>query len=181
MIKHGIAIADERSSTADGQGLGQSPETHADHRRHKTSIWSHLRNARLAVALTAPVIYACTIPFLFLDLFVTIYQAVCFPIYGIPKVRRGDYLVFDRGKLAYLNAIEKVGCVYCSYANGLLAYITEIAGRTEQYFCPIRHAHPLIHPHSRYPHFVQYGNARAFRTESKKVETDFGDVAPGAK
>lgn len=87
-----------------------------------------------------PAIYACVAPFLLLDLFVTIYQAVCFPIYQVPKVRRRDYLIFDRGRLAYLNAIEKVGCVYCSYANDLLAYIAEIAARTEQRFGPIKHA-----------------------------------------
>src|ERR1035441_101694 len=68
--------------------------------------------------------------YLLLDASVALYQFVCFPIYGIPKVPRKDYLVFDRGVLAYLNTIEKVGCIYCSYANGLLALITEIAART---------------------------------------------------
>jgi hypothetical protein len=38
------------------------------------------------------------------DRAVTIYQSVCFPIYRIRKVRRRDYLIFDRGRLAYLNA-----------------------------------------------------------------------------
>ena len=75
-----------------------------------------------------------------------VFQLVCFPIYGIPTVRRKDYLVFDRGRLAYLNTIEKVGCIYCSYVNGLLAMITEIAARTEQYFCPIKHARRLRKP-----------------------------------
>src|ERR1019366_470345 len=70
---------------------------------------------------------------------------------------RKDYLVFDRGRLAYLNTIEKVGCIYCSYANGLLAMITEIAARTEQHFCPIKHAHTLKKTHSRYPTFLPYG------------------------
>jgi hypothetical protein len=94
----------------------------------------------LVVILWLPLIYGCVVPFFFLDLAVAIHQLICFPIYGIPKVRRRDYLVFDRGRLTYLNAIEKIGCVYCSYASGLLAYITEIAARTEQHFCPIKHA-----------------------------------------
>jgi len=98
-----------------------------------------------------PLICALVVPFLLLDLSVAIYQWVCFPIYGIPKVRRRDYIIFDQGRLAYLNAIEKVGCVFCSYANGLLAYIAEIAARTEQRFCPIKHARPAVQPHSRYP------------------------------
>ena len=58
------------------------------------------------------------VPFVLLDLFVTIYQAVCFPVYGIPKVERRTYLVFDRHHLAYLNALEKLNCAYCAYANG---------------------------------------------------------------
>jgi len=87
-----------------------------------------------------------SIPFLLLDLAVTTYQAICFPVYRISKLQRADYLVFDRGRLQYLNAIEKLGCVYCSYANGLLAYVVEIAARTEQHFCPIKHARALIRP-----------------------------------
>jgi len=71
----------------------------------------------------------------------------------IPGVRRKDYLVFDRGRLVYLNTIEKIGCIYCSYANGLPAMITEIAARTEQHFWPIKHARRLPQTHSRYGEF----------------------------
>jgi len=53
-----------------------------------------------------------------IGLFITVYQSVCFPIYGVARVKRSDYLAFDRGQLAYLNAIEKFNCVYCSYGNG---------------------------------------------------------------
>jgi len=129
------------------------------------------------VLLSVPLIYACAVPFLLLDLSVSVYQAICFPILGVPKVRRRDYLIFDRGRLAYLNAIEKVGCVYCSYANGLLAYIVEIAARTEQRFCPIRHAHPVPRPHSRYPHFLPYGDAQAYRARSEAVARAYRDLA----
>ena len=68
--------------------------------------------------------------------------------------RTGDDLVFDRHRLGYLNAIEKVHCVYCGYANGLVAYAREIAARTEQYFCPIKHAAPIAAPHDRYHLFA---------------------------
>ena len=47
---------------------------------------------------------------------------MCFPIYGIPRMRRSDDLVFDREDLHYLNAIEKFNCFYCSYGNGGAAY-----------------------------------------------------------
>ena len=91
-------------------------------RRHRVGLVRFLRQSNLLVVLTAPVIYFGWIPFLLMDLFVTTYQGVCFPIYGIPKVRRSDYLVFDREDLPYLNAIEKFNCFYCSYGNGGAAY-----------------------------------------------------------
>jgi hypothetical protein len=147
-----------------------------EHRRLRKSSWKHLRSTQLLVILSSPLIYVCAVPFLLLDLAVAVYQAVCFPIYGIPKVRRQDYLIFDRGRLAYLNAIEKVACIYCSYANGVLAYIREIAARTEQHFCPIRHAHPIVRPHSRYDHFLPYGDAQAYRARSEAVACDYGDL-----
>jgi hypothetical protein len=158
-----------------------SLETLTEHRLFKTSLWKHIRTARPLVILSVPLIYACAIPFLLLDLFVTIYQAVCFPIYEVPKVRRQDYLIFDRGRLAYLNAIEKVGCVYCSYANGLLAYIAEIAARTEQRFCPIQHAHPPAQLHARYSHFLPYGDARAYRAQSETVAHAYDDIVTRPK
>jgi hypothetical protein len=112
-----------------------------------------------------------------LDGSVALYQLVCFPIYGIPRLRRKDYLVFDRGRLAYLNIIEKVGCIYCSYANGLLALITEIAARSEQYFRPIKQAHRLLQTHSRYGRFLPYGDARAYTEQSNAVARAYNDLS----
>jgi hypothetical protein len=155
-----------------------SGETRSDHRRLKRSSWKHIRSTRLLVILSSPLIYGCAVPFLMLDAAVMLYQLVCFPIYGIPRVKRSDYLVFDRGRLAYLNTIEKVGCIYCSYANGLLSMITEIAARTEQHFCPIKHSHALVQTHSRYAKFLQYGDARAYRAKSDAVAHSFSDIAP---
>ena len=84
------------------------------------------------------------VPIALIDASFTIYQGLCFPLYGIAHVRRSVYIAaVDRRHLAYLNAIEKLNCVYCGYANGVLAYVREIAGRTEQYWCPIRHAKPV--------------------------------------
>lgn len=136
-------------------------------RRHaelRTKLSRYILNAHPLIVLTAPVIYSLIFPLMLLDLFVTIYQAICFPVYGIAKVRRGDYLVFDRHHLGYLNALEKLNCAYCSYANGLIAYAREIAGRTEQYWCPIKHARRVIGAHSQYAKFRDYGDATAFRT-----------------
>lgn len=132
------------------------------HREMKVRLSRYVLGARGLVVLTAPLIYLLVVPLALLDLLVTVYQAACFPVYGIAKVRRGDYLVFDRRYLAYLNPLEKLNCAYCSYANGLIAYVREIAARTEQYWCPIKHARKLLAAHPRYGDFVDFGDVDAY-------------------
>jgi hypothetical protein len=119
--------------------------------------------------LTAPFIYALLPLMLLLDVFASLYHAACFPLLGIPKVRRSDYLIFDRGHLAYLNLLEMVNCAYCSYGTGLLAYMTEIVARTEQYWCPIKHARRILAAHSHYRHFTEFGDAESFRRDLDKI------------
>jgi len=129
--------------------------------------------------ITGPIIYAMIIPLAMVDLLVTFYQASCFPIYGITKVRRGDYIVFDRHHLGYLNFIERFHCEYCAYGTGLMAYLTEIIARTEQYFCPIKHARKILGVHRHYARFLEYGDSaefharlEEFRTASAKASDD---------
>jgi hypothetical protein len=137
----------------------------ARHRAARMGMTRYVMGSRPLMVLTAPVIYSLILPFALLDAFVTAYQALCFRVYGIPLVRRRDYLILDRGHLAYLNAIEKLNCVYCSYANGLIAYVREVASRTEQYWCPIKHARRVISAHDHYAAFLDYGDAEAYRRE----------------
>jgi hypothetical protein len=153
-----------------------SEEIKREHRRLKISLVRYVLHSRFFAVVTAPFIYACIIPFALLDLFVSTYQAVCFPVYGIPKARRRDYLAIDRNRLRYLNAVEGLNCMYCSYANGLLAYVVEIAGRTEQHWCPIRHARRIQNAHDRYSHFLPYGDAHAYREGIDQVRDDFKDL-----
>ena len=94
------------------------------------------------------------------------------------KAHRTDYLIFDRAKLQYLNAIEKLNCFYCSDANGVAAYVAEIVARTEQHWCPIKHARESTTPHSRYEHFLPYGNAAEYRSRIETVRNAFKDVSP---
>ncbi|HEY7288551.1 MAG TPA: hypothetical protein VH583_01855 [Vicinamibacterales bacterium] len=128
----------------------------------KKSIPRFLRESSIPNLLTAPLIYSMTVPIALLDLWITIYQTIAFRVYGIARVRRSTYIVIDRQHLAYLNAIEKLNCVYCGYANGVFAYVREVAGRTEQYWCPIRHAKRLRAPHAHYRRFVDYGDAEGY-------------------
>ena len=141
----------------------------AQHRRMRTHIGRYLRDASLANLLTAPIIYSVTIPFLLIDAWVTLYQWICFPIYGIPCVRRRDFIALDRRRLQYLNGIEKANCEYCGYANGLIAYIREVTARTEQYWCPIKHARAVRGPHQRYRLFVDYGDAEGYHRELQQL------------
>ena len=133
------------------------------HRRLRQSVPAWITQGSLLSLLTAPVVYSLSAPFLLLDVWVTLYQWICFPVYGIARVRRRDYFTLDHHKLAYLNAIEKAHCVYCGYVNGLIAYVREVAARTEQYWCPIRHATPIPAPHQRYHLFFDYVDAEGYR------------------
>ena len=153
-----------------------SKEIKREHRRLKTSLLRYVLHSRIMAILTAPFIYAVIIPFVLLDLFVTVYQTVCFPVYGIPKARRRDYIAIDRNKLRYLNALEGFNCLYCSYGNGVLAYAVEIAGRTEQHWCPIKHARRIQNAHDRYTHFLPYADAQAYREGIDKLRDDFKDL-----
>lgn len=141
-------------------------EVRQAHRRLKQGVLTFLRESSLCNALTAPLIYSLVVPLALADLWITIYQWLCFPVYGIARVRRRDYFALDRHKLGYLNAIEKVNCTYCSYANGMLAYVREIAARTEQYWCPIKHGRRVRSPHAAYPLFADYGDAAGYRERS---------------
>jgi hypothetical protein len=147
-------------------------EACALHKSLRQGAWAFLRNASLASLLVAPVIYSLIIPLVLLDLWVGLYQAVCFPVYKIAKVDRSRYVMLDRGHLQYLNWIERVNCNYCGYANGLVAYAREIAARTEQYFCPIKHAHRLAGPHSHYSEFLDFGDAHAYKQELANLRAE---------
>ena len=148
----------------------------AEHRRLRSSLARYILDSGFLTILTAPVIYSGVVPFALLDLFLAVYQAICFPVYGIPKAKRADYLIFDRGRLGYLNLVERINCIYCSYGNGLLAWAREISARTEQHWCPIKHARRLRERHSRYGHFLDYGNAGQYRGEIDAVRNDFVDI-----
>lgn len=157
----------EITNASDGKRLTERPVIR---------LWSYVVEARIGVAVTAPLVYGCFFAFAFLDASISLYQAVCFPIYEIPKARRGDYMRFDRAKLRYLNLLERFNCLYCSYANGVIAFATEVAARTEQHWCPIRHNERPRRAHDRYDHFLPYHDEEAYRKRSESVRQDFSDL-----
>ena len=147
------------------------------HRKLRTDFFRWLVTNRPQNLITGPLIYAMIVPLLMLDACVSFYQWSCFPIYRIARVRRADYLVFDRHHLEYLNFIEKFHCTYCEYGNGLMAYMAEILARTEQYFCPIKHARKILGTHSRYNRFLGYGDAEAYEAKLEEFRLALGKAA----
>jgi hypothetical protein len=148
----------------------------AAHKRLKKSFFRWLVTDRPQNLITGPLIYGMAIPLLMLDACVSFYQWACFPVYGIVKVRRSDYLVFDRRHLGYLNFIEKFHCTYCEYGNGLMGYMREILARTEAYFCPIKHAHKILGTHARYNRFLDYGDAADYEAKLESFRVALGKI-----
>jgi hypothetical protein len=146
------------------------------HEKFRSSLFFYVVRAPLLTILSAPVIYAMVVPSLLMDLALWVYQALCFPVYGIPKVKRRDHIVLDRHYLKYLNVLERINCDYCSYFNGLASYAMEIAARTEQYWCPIKHASGRAQRHSRAHYFVDYGDADAYRAKLEELRRQLKDI-----
>jgi len=146
------------------------------HRKERTALLTYIKGAPIATILSAPIIYGMVVPLAFLDLTITLYQQICFRIYKIPLVKRSDYLYIDRHYLPYLNLIEKINCVYCGYGNGLVEYAREVIGRTEKYWCPIKHARRTPDPHRHVEKFFDYGDGEAWKKNLKKIRQDWEDA-----
>ena len=151
------------------------------HRQFRTGLLAYLLHSELRHMLSAPFVYSLLAPMLVLDVALTAYQWICFPLFRIPRVRRRECWVYDRSHLAYLNALEKLNCAYCSYGNGLAAYFSEIASRTEQYWCPIKHSRRVAHAHVRYHRFVDYGDAENYARQLQGLRDELQKLPPGQK
>ncbi len=113
--------------------------------------------------VASPVLYSMIIPLVFLDLFLELYHRTVFPILGIPRVARKDYILIDRHRMAFLPLVLKLACAYCGYANGLLQYAVKIAGDTERHFCPSKHQPlPGFHAPPHHEAFAEFGDAKGF-------------------
>ena len=135
-----------------------------------------MTGASLLSWLVAPVIYSGFVPMLLLDLFLFLYQSICFPVYHITKAKRSEYVILDRGDLPYLNILEKFNCFYCGYANGLMSYGREVAGRTEQFFCPIKHARRIEAAHDHYTNFFEFGDAESYRRGLERLRANLANA-----
>lgn len=123
----------------------------------------------------APLVWLMIVPVVIADIFITIYMHFAFPIFGIKKVKRSEYIRIDRIHLPYLTWYEKAGCAYCAYVNGWLHYASVIAGRTENYFCAIKHIEKRGYkPTEHEVFFAKYGSEAALKRRYARHEKDFG-------
>lgn len=139
--------------------------------------WTTLGKPPL-VALSSPLIYSLIVPFALADFWVSLYQAVCFPIYRVETVKRSAYFKFDRVNLPYLSALERFNCLYCSYVNGVIGFVREVAARTEQYWCPIKHEATPVDPHERYSGFSAFGDAADFGSRRREMRAELSAPRP---
>lgn len=109
------------------------------------------------------------VPILLLDIFLEIYHHVCFPLYGLPLVKRKEYLLLDRWRIQELAWYDRINCLYCEYANGLLQYAVAIAGATERYWCGIKHQDVKgFKAPAHQKDFVPYAAAKRWRDARKR-------------
>lgn len=142
-------------------------------KKSRISVWTNIVRTKFWILLkfifSMPFIYIMIIPGLLIHLCMEIYQQVCFRIYKIPLVKPKDYFIFDRRYLPQLNWLEKINCFYCSYYNCLMSYLQEIVGRTERFWCPIKHTRRMENPHSQYECFVDYSESTNLRKEWQEL------------
>lgn len=144
-------------------------EVLAKQREKMKNLLSWFREVPLLHLLSSPIIYAMIIPVVLLDIILFVYQQVIFRIYKFEFIKRSDYVIFDHRYLGYLNPIEKLHCLYCSYFNGLILYASAIAGRTELFFCPIKHAKKVVAQHLYYEEFLSYGDDEEYQKKLKEL------------
>ncbi len=147
----------------------------AKQKENLKNLFSFFKEMPILHLITSPIIYIMIFPIIILDILLFIYQQSISKIYKLPKVKRSDYIVYDRQLLAYLNIIEKINCMYCSYFNGMLAYASQIAAETELYFCPIKHAKKIAYKHSKYNDFLAYGDSEGYRKKLEDLRTTLKD------
>ena len=138
-------------------------------RENMKNLLSWLMEVPLLHLLTAPLIYAMVIPAIIFDVLLFVYQQIAFRIFKFEFIKRSDYMHFDHHYLGYLNLIEKLNCLYCSYFNGLMLYGSAIAGRTELFFCPIKHAKKVVSQHKFYEEFLSYGDEEEYQKKLKEL------------
>ncbi|MDP2090035.1 MAG: hypothetical protein Q8K30_00430 [Candidatus Gracilibacteria bacterium] len=163
-LKHEyFKLMDRYGFTIKGGKIVFNTDAIIKNKKQRKSIWETIFTAQIRELISMPFIYIMIIPAIFLDFMLFMYQQTAFRLYRIPIVKRSQYMINDRKSLDYLNFIQKINCMYCSYFNGLMSYAVEVAGRTERYWCPIKHAKKMSGGHPWQKYFSDYGDPEGFK------------------
>jgi hypothetical protein len=133
---------------------------------------AYLLDSSFLNLLAVPIIWFCIFPALFMNFVLSTYQFICFRVYGIQTVKRSDHNS-DGPPKHQLPEPDRINCVCCCYFNVLVSFVQKIAARTEQYWCPIKHARKVASIHSRYDKFIEFGNPKAYQEMLEKIRRDF--------
>jgi len=147
-------------------GFGTRSQSHSEPINKPSLMWVRL-------LISGPFIYLMFIPIAVLDLTASLFQSICFRLWGLPQVKRSTYVVMDRHRLSYLTWFQKINCIYCGYANGVLAYAKLIAGETERYWCPVKHETDIMNSHSFYIDFADFGDREGLESLEKTAFKDW--------
>lgn len=127
--------------------------------------------------ISAPFIYAMVFILVLLDLSVSLYQSICFRLWRIPQIQRSKHVIIDRHRLTYLNGFQKLNCIYCGYANGVMGYAKHIAGETERYWCPVKHETEVLAPHNYYIEFADFDDLEGWNAIHSTGLSNWGNQA----
>lgn len=147
-------------------------EIRTRHKENMKTLFVWFSETPILHFLSSPVVYMMVFPAMLLDVMLFIYTKVVSSVFKFTFPSRNKYVVFDRQYLGYLNSIEKINCMYCSYFNGLMAYSGAIASRTELYFCPIKHAKKIAYKHEYYDAFLGYGDGEKYQEKLKELREE---------
>ncbi len=85
-----------------------------------------------------------------MDFFLWQFQNIYFRTYDIPILDRKKYIIMDRYNLKKLTFPQKINCLYCEYANGIVWYAKAVVNQMELYSCAIKHSvQPLGQEHQK--------------------------------
>ena len=109
-----------------------------------------------------------------LDLMLSCYHLLAYPLMGLEKVKKKQYFQLDRHKLAYLRRRERIYAIYTAYANGLFRFAKKLASDSEWYWCGIKHQKvPGYLPDKDQDRFMDFGDKGSYRLVMKTPKKRF--------
>jgi hypothetical protein len=104
------------------QAIHFKDEVVTRHRTQALSLLTYLRRAKMKHIICLPIIWSCLLPAIVMDAVVSLYQMLCFSLFGIPKVKRSDHVVFDRRNSKVFIAVTILLLILATVTNIAQSY-----------------------------------------------------------